>query len=540
MAAARPAMLFKAISLSSAEIEVALQGVTSLASSPDHQVRVSLNGQVLGYVIFDGRQRSVERFSIPHSSLVEGQNTVTLGAQGGSGDISLVDYVRVNYHHTYRAEQNALWMTVAAGAQAQTVSGFTSPLIRVFDVTDPNSVTEIHGVIDAGETDYAITVGVQGAGTRTLLALTDDQIAHPVSITANQASSLGQTSNGADLIIITRSDLAPSLEPLKTLRQSQRLSVMVVDIEDVYDEFSFGNKRPQAVKDFLAYAKANWKKKPRFVLLAADGSFDPRNYLGAGDTDIVPAKLIDTVFMEAASDDWYVDFNDDGLPDIALGRLPVRTAEEAALMVRKIIGYESSSPSEEMLLVCDRNDGFNFEQASLDLKPLVPTNLRVNEVYRTRLDDATAKHNLLEAINRGQKIINYAGHGSVDVWRDDLLNLADAHDLTNGEHLSVFVMMNCLNGYYQDVAVDSLAESLMKSEKGGAVAVWASSTMTYPFEQSLMNRELYSHVLTGRLTLGEAVGRAKAATVDQDIRRSWILFGDPCICFLSRSRSEAV
>jgi hypothetical protein len=301
----------------------------------------------------------------------------------------------------------------------------------------------------------------------------------------------------------------------------------MVDVEDIYDEFNFGNRSPQAVKEFLAYASTIWKKRPRFVLFGGDGSYDPRNYLGAGETDIVPAKLIDTLFMEAASDDWFVDFNDDALPDLAVGRLPVRNIEEASLVVRKIVGYESSSPSGEMLLVCDRNDGFNFEQASLDLKPLVPANLRVNELYRTRLDDETAKRSLIETINRGQKVINYVGHGSVDVWRNALLDGAAAGELYNSDHLSLFVMMNCLNGYFQDVALDSLAESLLKARRGGAVAVWASSAITYPNEQALMNRELYRRLFNSSLTLGEAAARAKAAVGDPDVRRSWILFGDP-------------
>ena len=54
-------------------------------------------------------------------------------------------------------------------------------------------------------------------------------------------------------------------EPLKALRQGQGLSVAMVDVEDIYDEFSFGDKTPQAVKDFVAYAATSWKKKPRYV-----------------------------------------------------------------------------------------------------------------------------------------------------------------------------------------------------------------------------------------------------------------------------------
>ncbi|HET8676569.1 MAG TPA: C25 family cysteine peptidase, partial [Blastocatellia bacterium] len=126
-----------------------------------------------------------------------------------------------------------------------------------------------------------------------------------------------------------------------------------------------------------------------------------------------------------------------------------------------------------------------------------------------------------------QKLVNYAGHASVNVWRGNLLTSEESHSLENGERLSVFVMMNCLNGYFQDVALDSLAESLLKAERGGAVAVWASSAMTYPDQQALMNREFYRQLGNRSLTLGEAAARAKAAVLDPDVRRSWILLGDP-------------
>jgi len=113
------------------------------------------------------------------------------------------------------------------------------------------------------------------------------------------------------------------------------------------------------------------------------------------------------------------------------------------------------------------------------------------------------------------------------LWGGHLFGSADALEVSNSGHLSIFVMMTCLNGYFQGIVLDSLAEALVKSEKGGAVAVWASSAMTYPEHQALMNREFYRQIYSGQTTLGEAVAGAKAATADLDARRSWILFGDP-------------
>ena len=99
----------------------------------------------------------------------------------------------------------------------------------------------------------------------------------------------------------------------------------------------FGQKSPFAVRDYLQFATSNWKKPPRFVLFAGDASYDPKNYLGFGDGDLVPTRLVDTDYMEAASDDWFADFDDDGVADLAIGRLPVRSPEEAFVLVSKIM-----------------------------------------------------------------------------------------------------------------------------------------------------------------------------------------------------------
>jgi hypothetical protein len=123
------------------------------------------------------------------------------------------------------------------------------------------------------------------------------------------------------------------------------------------------------------------------------------------------------------------------------------------------------------------------------------------------------------------------GHGSVEVWTGDpILSASDAADMNNGERLPLFVMMSCLNGYYQDPVRESLAESLMRADAGGAIAVWASSGMTEPGPQLEMSKALYQQLFAGQsVTLGEAIMKAKSSSPDLDVRRTWILFGDPTL-----------
>src|SRR5262249_12557151 len=148
------------------------------------------------------------------------------------------------------------------------------------------------------------------------------------------------------------------------------------------------------------------------------------------------------------------------------------------------------------LLVSDRNDGFNFEQTNTAIRSLLEPNFKVEEVRRSQFDDATAKKQLLDSISRGQRVVNYVGHGSVNLWRGNLLTSTEARTLTN-EVLPVFVTMNCLNDYFQEATADSLSEALLKAERGGAIAVWASSGLTLPEEQAVVNQQFYRLLFDG-------------------------------------------
>ncbi len=509
-----------------ATLEIALQGVTQVA----HSVSVQLNGSDVGLVSFNDQTEGVARLIIPQSLLVEGDNQIRLASQGGDVDVSLVDYLRITYQHTFAVDGDALRITAPTN-RSLTVEGFSNSQIRVIDITNSDSVQEIAGTVKAMKNGYAYTFTVPGSETRNLLAFDSGHVKSPAAVRANTPSNWRRSGLGANLVIIAHSNLLGGAQLLKEYRENQGLSVALVDVEDIYDEFSFGHKNPLAIRDFLSFAKSNWRPGPGFVLFFGDASLDPKNYLGRGDFDLVPTKLLDTQFMETASDDWLADFGSAGLASMSVGRLPVRADDEGRRMISKIIGYEQNSGDGGVLLVSDISDGFNFEAASDRLKEIIPSEVKVEEIFRGRTDDASARKALLDSLSRGQKIVNYSGHGSLNTWRGNLLNSADALELTNGDHLPLFVMMTCLNGYFQDYALDSLGESLMKAEQGGAVAVWASSGLTIPSGQFILDQEVFRLLFDGQgsepMTIGEITSRAKTTVTDLDVRRTWILLGDP-------------
>lgn len=508
-----------------AQLEVALQGVSAGA----HTLVVSFNGGALDKLTFNAQEHTVAVFDIPATLLHEGNNTVTLSVAGTETDLSLVDYLRLTYAHTYNADDNLLELTTASAGQLS-IDGFTASSIRVVDVTDPAAVVELTPRILVTAAGYAARL--QTDAGRTLLAFTDDRAGQAAAITSNQPSTWHADGQTADMLIIAHRSLLESVAPLKALRERQGLRVSVIDVADLYDEFSYGAHTPQALKEFLKWTTTHWQQAPRYVLLVGDATIDPRDYEGRGPFDLVPTKLIDTAAMETASDEWLADFDGTGCGALSLGRLPVRTPAEAATVIDKIVNFTPTAVSQAAVLVSDRSgsNDLDFTKASQAVAAQLPSATAATFIKR---DDGTpdvVRQQIVDAIDAGPMVVNFMGHGSTTRWTgDDLLRAADAVALTNDNRLPLFVMMTCLNGYFTGTVVDSLAESVLKAQRGGAVAVWASSGVTMPVDQQTVNQELYRQVFNSvqPATLGEAVRQAKQLTSDPDIRRTWILFGDP-------------
>src|SRR5204863_209506 len=212
--------------------------------------------------------------------------------------------------------------------------------------------------------------------------------------------------------------------------------------------------------------------------------------------------------------------------------LPARTTDDMNTMVRKIVGYakpDSGTWTNHSMMVADIDDpSVSFSQAALSAQNMLPSTMNVTDVFASTLGAGTSRQNLLAGINTGQLLVNYNGHGSVEIWGSGLFNDTLAASLTNGTRLPMFVAMNCLNGFFHDVYTESLATALMLAPNGGAVSVWASSGLTeaspqFQMDQALM-QGLFSEPST---TIGDAVLFAKSGIADADTRKTFILFGDP-------------
>ena len=113
-------------------------------------MKVSLNGTATTTLEFSGTASGSAKVQVANNLLREGKNSVTLEAQMGASDLSLVDHVRLTYFHRYLADSNRLFASVPGGARVS-IGGFTVNDIRVFDISDPNAVIELEGVVTGAE-----------------------------------------------------------------------------------------------------------------------------------------------------------------------------------------------------------------------------------------------------------------------------------------------------------------------------------------------------------------------------------------------------
>jgi hypothetical protein len=512
-----------------ANVEMVIQGGTDMA----HRIDLALNGHSLGIVTLAGVEQPSFTFSVPQSWLANGTNNVTLTSLNGYDDVSVLARTRLTYQHLLRADNGAFDANVAGG-RSVTIGGFASNRVRAFDVTDAQRPIELRTIVAADpQAGYAATFTTPAGGLRTIMTFDSSRVVTPSELAANTPSSWSDTngnSNGsktaASFYVISNRSFLSNAATLKSVRDGEGTPTEVVDVDDLYDEFNFGIRSPEAIRAFCKLA-SSWKHAPSAFLLLGDASVDPRNYLGMGTFDFVPTKLVRTLLLRTASDDWFTDFNGDGIADIPVGRIPVDTPAEAAIVIGKIAsrGTPSGTWASKALFVADSSPDFDFAAVGASLSQQLPASMTSQIVDVAHTSNAHA--DIVDAMNSGSLLMTYIGHASVEIWSSSVFSSSDAMALTNGNRLPVVVALNCLNGYFHDVYTLSLAEALMKAPNGGAVAVWASSTLTEPDQQALMGHELFANLFVPNQTLGQAVARAKLVATDPDVRKSWILFGDP-------------
>ena len=308
----------------------------------------------------------------------------------------------------------------------------------------------------------------------------------PLSVERDAVSDLHNTLNRADYLVISPSEFYTAAQTLAAYRSSQGLQTMSVDVQDVYDEFNYGIPDAEAIHQFISYTYASWTQPvPSYVVLLGDGNFDPKDNLGLGEKSHIPPYLadVDPWIRETASDNRYVCVSgDDTLPDLFIGRLPANSLDEANALVSKVISYEQTPPSgswaSQMLFIADNADSAGDFAADSDVVAdnYVPSAYSVEKVYYgiTHLTPESARTAIPSSINSGKLIVNYAGHGSAQLWAtEQLLTTGILATLTNTDELPFVAPMTCYEGYFIWPGHPSMAETFVRLPTTGAIASWS-------------------------------------------------------------------
>ncbi len=319
----------------------------------------------------------------------------------------------------------------------------------------------------------------------------------PDSILPAGKSNLHDLSNKADYIIITHPNFRQAAERLAEYR-SKKLedfispSVRIVDINEIYNEFSGGLTDPYAIQKFIKYTFDNWQKPaPSYVVLIGDMSWDYRKILPDSRPNFIPSIPYHSIkYGQAVSDNMLVCINgDDALPDLAIGRLSAETPDEANVLVDKIIAYpadDTKSWKENVLLIGageslnDENTfHFNDESVYLENAFLKSNGFPTVKVFRYPSSEYQKyfgeRPEVRKAFNDGCVVANFYGHGGGYQWDFVFLN-DDIYLLQNGNKLPLVLSITCYTAHFDNQNV--FGEQFSKVPGKGCIGFIGSTGLT--------------------------------------------------------------
>ena len=599
-----------------AHVVVRLRGRTEdFAFFPDHKSRITLLNSLTQTVTqnnddgtFDGRTIYTHDFTwtYPGSGAVltnPAQVKIDALAVPGSAvnNEFFLDFVEVGYKRNFQASGDALTFDYPDGDAEFQVTGLTTNLPEVWELTGQVGTSGVvapvrvtGGALGGSAGNFSIRFhmsqdpAIPDGTPRRFVVAGGNGVAIPAAadITPDTVSDLRDTSNQADLIVIAHPTAlgATATTTLNSLLAwklaNQGISSKVAMIQDVYDEFGDGLAGPQAIKNFLAFTLSTnvgegWSgRKPAWVLLIGDGSFDPK-YI---DTGVPPSNLVPTqiLFKDDPSFGYYASDSilanvagSDVIPDLVVGRIPTRTDAQTATVLQKLLDYEQNPPAgnwrRHAVFVSDRGKNYSASEAQqwedtntagrnwLKLPPNTQRTMRywTDSAYcgGTSSGCTPSKATLLRAdikaavngtdgVSDGASIMQYTGHGNFLVWSDDAFfaqgwfTFNDVDSLNNGVKLPWLIVHNCLTGGFEDNNDVTQGEAWLKRPGGGAMAVFAPSGLNDSYSGVDITDKLWGKLFgpTKERVLGNVVAGAMNFICGLGVQQTcqeYVLLGDP-------------
>jgi hypothetical protein len=514
-------------------LTVLLQGASNFDVNPDHHVRVSVNGTPLAEASWDGKTARTIEVDITPGVIVDGPNTLQIANVGDTAaahSMVLLNKFSVVYPRRAAAVAGVLEGTFSESGSVEVVG--LAPGSLVLDTTEAAPRWLTGAASGPGTMSFRVETGHR------YFAVDPSAVKRP-TVRFPTGSTLRNTENQADYLLVAPRGFLSAAEPLLALREGQGLRTRAVAIEDVADTFGSGEVSAQALKNFLAYAYHSWKRpSPRYVLLLGDATYDPKDYLRTGVQNRVPLFPTRTTYLWTASDPAYAAVNgDDLLPDLALGRLPAGSLDEARTLVDKVVAFETAGSilSGPAVLVADNADAAgDFEANANELAAGELAGRRVEKVFLSEKGAAT-RAEIANAFDQGASLVSYVGHGGIAVWAsENVWNTVDVNGLAPQPQQPILFTMNCLNGFFHFPPLNSLAEQFVKAEGKGAIAAFSPSGLSLDGPAHVFHRAMLAEIVSGRHDrLGDAVLAAQTTYTRSgafpELLSIYHLLGDPAL-----------
>ena len=456
------------------------------------------------------------------------------------------------------------------------IEAFRDPGIHIFETDGTYLTARMRGITiepDIARTGtYNALFQVLDTRSTQFIAVSNSALRQPERIEIVESTDLATATHGADYVIVTHRKFLAAAERLAGWRSTSGgggYRTKVVTTDDIYNTYGDGGVSPRAIKDFLTHAYQFWTPPaPTYVVLFGDGTYDFRGI----DTKIhaeppeldgyIPTHYIRTdSFGRTASDHWYVTISGhDEFTDMYIGRLSVETVNQAEAVVDKILAYEQAPPNGDwrrrIISVADdevSNSGDFIFRKSLDEIAKDHTRLGY-ETVEIFLEDITdeveakpddfdvhpqrlAKDMIIEALGEGAVLAQYAGHGGNTVWAHEIIfDNVSVDQVEETDKIPFMLVLSCYNGYFDKPGEPSMAEKLLRKEKGGIIGMLSATRLTYGSGNDALNRIIFDMVFKrnvrqlGPLSFDSKVELLMTEGTGQiDVMMEYTLFGDPAL-----------
>lgn len=507
-------------------------------------------------------------------NVAEAGEKLTVGieySQGGVVNMARLNWIEVEYGRRLAMRDSRLAFHVAPlTPSAYRISGVTSRTL-VWDVTDPAVPKEVKGYFDA--TAGTLTLGIKTTGYREFIAFEPEAKGATLPgkyFVANQDLHSLPT---PDMLIISPDEYASAAERIARLhRETDGMTVHVISPEDIYNEFSSGNADLSAFRKILKM----WHDRGvndttghsiRYCLIMGRPTYDqklknqetingryPRPLIWQSSDGLSESTSYCTDdFIGMLEDETRVRAHYDRTINVAVGRYPVKSVDEAETVAEKLEKYvytpDYGQWRNNVLVIADDNENNNhLDQADSAIKNMMTTEAGANYAYeRLYLDsfelkmtgtgleypDATARL-LRKWEKEGVAFINYIGHANPKEWgHEKLLTWTHINALSN-QQLPVLYAATCSFGHFDGESVSG-AEVMLLNQAGGVVSVVTPSRSVYISLNGklndVMSQQVFAHAPDGKgQTIGDIMRKAKTNYPSRDDNMyRYHLMGDPAM-----------